>query len=155
MQVALSTVKLWAGHHGWQERIRERDAVVARQAADQALHSSVEEQSRNRKIVQLALVRLAKAIANGQVKMQLGDLDRLIRLQAFLDGQEDLRLEDRTPEQIAAFIDTLLSSLSTAELNDVLTALDRRQQAAQNPASTPPPSPPPPVQKTVPDCTGN
>ena len=84
--VSASTVKLWSRSFAWPKRIAERDATVARQIADQSLQSTVDELGRNKKIVQMALVRLAKAIADGKVKMQMGDLDRLIRLQAHLDG---------------------------------------------------------------------
>lgn len=84
--VSASTVKLWSRSFSWSKRIAEHDATAARQIADQSLQSTVDELGRNKRIVQLALVRLAKAIANGEIKMQLGDLDRLIRLQSHLDG---------------------------------------------------------------------
>ncbi len=84
--VSLSTVKLWSRSFGWRQRIRERDAQIARRVADQTLQSDIDEQDRNKKIVRMALVRLAKAIADGKVRMQLSDLDRLIRLQSHLEG---------------------------------------------------------------------
>ncbi len=41
----------------------------------------------------MALVQLARAVADGQVKMNLGDLDRLIRLESFLRDEPDSRQE--------------------------------------------------------------
>ena len=40
-----------------------------------------------------ALVQLAKAVADGQVRMALGDLDRLIRLESFSRDESDSRQE--------------------------------------------------------------
>lgn len=48
---------------------------------------------RNLQIVHMALVQLAKAVADGHVKMALGDLDKLIRLESFLRDEPDSRQE--------------------------------------------------------------
>ena len=48
---------------------------------------------RNLKIVQMSLVRIAKAIVDGDVKMTLSDLDKLIRLESFLRDEPDSRQE--------------------------------------------------------------
>ena len=85
MDVSVSAIKLWSRSFGWAERIQERNAELARQVADRAIQSNIDTLGRNQKIVQLALVRLAKAIADGNVRMQLGDLERLIRLQGYLE----------------------------------------------------------------------
>ena len=94
MGVSVSAVKLWSRSFGWLQRVQERDADVARQVADRAIQSNTETLGRNQKIVQLALIKLAKAIADGKVRMQLGDLERLVRLQAFLSEAEQ-RAETR------------------------------------------------------------
>jgi hypothetical protein len=83
----VSTVKLWGRSFDWAGRIRERDAEVARQMADRTIKDGLADNERNLKIVRIALLRLAKAIADGQVKMQMGDLDRLIRLEHQLAGR--------------------------------------------------------------------
>lgn len=41
----------------------------------------------------MAVLQLAKAIAEGEVKMSLSDLDKLIRLEAFLSDEPDSRQE--------------------------------------------------------------
>jgi len=92
--VSPSTVKLWSRSFDWRQRIRERDANVARQAADQAMQANVNEQSRNLKIVRVALLKVAKAIAGGHVRVQIGDLDRLIRLEEHLTGSDDFDREE-------------------------------------------------------------
>jgi len=99
LSVSLATVKGWSRSFSWQRRIDERDAQVAREVADRSLQSGVEETERNLKIVRVALMKLAKGIADGKVKMQLGDLDRLIRLETFLRDGTDGKTP-RTAEEV-------------------------------------------------------
>jgi len=91
--VSVSAVKLWGRSFGWKRRVRERDAEVARTMAQRTLKDEVTHRTRNRQLVQLAIVQLARAIAGGKVKMTLSDLDRLVRLEAFLADEPDSRQE--------------------------------------------------------------
>jgi len=117
VEVSVASLKAWSRKYGWQDRVRERDATVARQVADQSIQSLMDETSRNKRIVQMALVRLARAIANGQIRMQMGDLDRLIRLQSFLDGyQEGKTWESLQPEELAQRFDWLLVNMPLGDL---------------------------------------
>ena len=59
--------------------------------ASRVISNEVNHRERNLQIVHMALVQLAKAVADGQVRMGLGDLDRLIRLEAFLRDEPDSR----------------------------------------------------------------
>jgi hypothetical protein len=61
--------------------------------AQRSLKDEVSHRTRNRQLVQLSLVQLAKAIAGGKVKMTLSDLDKLVRLEAFLADEPDSRQE--------------------------------------------------------------
>ncbi len=91
--VSLNTAKLWGRSFRWKERIRQRDLEVAREVATRTLNDEVSRRERSLQIVQMALVQLAKAIAEGNVKMTMADLDKLIRLEAFLCDQPDSRQE--------------------------------------------------------------
>jgi transposase len=86
--VSVGAVKLWGRSFGWKRRIGERDAEVARALADENTKDGLERATRNRKIVGLALVQVAKAIAEGKVKPTISDLDRLIRLEEFLREEQ-------------------------------------------------------------------
>jgi hypothetical protein len=81
---SLGTVKLWGRSFDWGRRIAERDANVARAMADRTMKDGMERGLRNSKLIEMALVRVAKAIAEGEVKMTVSDLDRLIRLEQYL-----------------------------------------------------------------------
>ncbi|HEX5130909.1 MAG TPA: hypothetical protein VFX92_00330 [Candidatus Krumholzibacteria bacterium] len=89
--VGSSTVKLWARSFGWQERLHERDLEIAREVADRTVTGEVDRRARSLQIVHMALVQLAKAIAEGDIRMTLNDLDKLIRLEAFLSDEAESR----------------------------------------------------------------
>jgi len=90
--VSASTVKLWGRSFGWAARVRERDGEVAREVARRTVTESAERKERDLQIVHMALVQLARAIAEGDVKMSMSDLDRLLRLETFLrDGAGERR----------------------------------------------------------------
>ena len=104
----------------------QRDAQAARQLADRTLQSSVNDQERDLKIVEMALMRLAKAIADGKVRMQLSDLDRLLRLKALLAGYPEGQLlpdgNVLTMEQMEAYV----NSLDDATADRLEKDIDRR-----------------------------
>ena len=91
--VASSTVKLWARSFSWQDRTRNRDLEIARDVAGRTMSDEVTRRERSLQIVHLALVQLAKAIAEGDLRMTLSDLDKLIRLEAFLSDEPESRHE--------------------------------------------------------------
>ena len=91
--VSRSAVKNWSRAFGWAERTAERDKAIAKAAADRSIEVGVESTLRNRQIVQMGLVQIARQIAEGTVRASISDLDRLIRLEAFLEGKADSRQE--------------------------------------------------------------
>ena len=86
--VSLPTVKLWASTSNWRQRVAERDVRVARRAMDRAETEEVETRTKYLKVVELALLKLAHGIADGEVKGTFSDLDRLVRLKVFLEEPE-------------------------------------------------------------------
>ena len=86
MGVSVSTIKLWSKQQGWRERIVEREVQAARQLSDSVQGGPDSDNVRNLKIVRVALMKVAKAIAAGSVRIQMGDLDRLVKLEERLTG---------------------------------------------------------------------
>ena len=82
--VSVPTVKVWGKAFGWRGRCRERDAQAVRTMADRSLEENVESLARNRKIVKMGLIQIARAVAEGKVKVTMADLDRLVRLEEYL-----------------------------------------------------------------------
>jgi transposase len=91
--VSVSTTKLWGRTFEWQRRVRERDLDVARTVADRTIKGETEHKDRQLQIVHMALLQVAKAVAEGKVKANISDLDRLIRLERFLSNEPDSRTE--------------------------------------------------------------
>jgi hypothetical protein len=82
--VSVGAVKTWGQSFGWKRRVGERDAQAARVIAERGVKDTIERGLRNRKLVEMGLVQVAKAIAEGKAKVTVADLDRLIRLEEFL-----------------------------------------------------------------------
>ncbi len=86
--VSLASVKLWASKGKWRRRVADRDVRVARRAMDKAETDEADTRARYLKIIELALMKLARGIAEGEVKGTFSDLDRLVRLKVFLEEPE-------------------------------------------------------------------
>ena len=86
--VSLATVKLWASKGKWRRRVAARDARVVRRAMDKAETTEADARAKYLKIVELALMKLAREIAEGTVRGTFSDLDRLVRLRVFLEEPE-------------------------------------------------------------------
>ena len=120
--VALSTVKLWGKSFRWKERIQDRDLQIARDVANRTIGEEVSRRERGLQIVQMALLQLAKAVAEGQVRMTLGDLDKIIRLEAFLCDEPESRQEiilgdltDKSDEELKEIVRQELSAIGEIE----------------------------------------
>jgi hypothetical protein len=66
----------------------------------------------------MAILQLAKAVAEGQVKMTLSDLDKLIRLEAYLNDEPDSRqeiilsdLQDKSDDELRAMVKSEIALL--------------------------------------------
>ncbi len=86
--VNLTTVKRWGSKGNWRQRLQQRDLAIARQAADRAEAAQVDARTRQAKLVELGLIKLANAIAQGEIKGSFGDLDKLVRLEGHLKGTD-------------------------------------------------------------------
>ena len=111
--VARSTVRLWGKSFAWKDRLQKRDTQLARELASRTFTDEVSRRERSLQIVQMGLLSVAKAITEGEVKATMADLDRLIRLEAFLSNEPDSRQE-------VVFAD--LKGKSAAELKAMIRA---------------------------------
>jgi len=109
--VSTSTVKAWSREFNWKERVAERDRDIATVVRTRSGNTEVESHVRNRQFVQLALVTTARQIGEGKIKATMADLDRLIRLERFLEGEVESRHEIVARE---------LAGKSTEELRQML-----------------------------------
>jgi hypothetical protein len=89
LNVSHASVKLWSRTFGWTQRIAERDESVAALVEKKATRSEVDRRSRNKQIVEAGIITAGRAIAEGKMTPTLSDLDRMIRLDLFLQGEAD------------------------------------------------------------------
>ena len=120
--VSRSTVKTWSREFGWADRLQARDRDVATAAAKGAIKTQADTRRRNDQLLQLALVQIAKALAEGRVKVTIGDLDKLLRLEEFMAGRADSRQEVIAGELEGKSLDELKAMLrdEVASLGDLI-----------------------------------
>lgn len=123
--VSPSTVKSWGRSFGWKQRLKERDLEVAREIAGRSLSDEINYKERNLKIVNMAVVKLARAIVDGDVRWSVGDLDKLIRLESFLRDEPDSRqeivfaeLKHKSREEIQEMIRKEMEALRELEVGE-------------------------------------
>ena len=93
--------------------------------ASRTISGEVNHRERKLKIVEMSLVRIAKAIVDGSVKMTMSDLDKLIRLESFLRDGPDSRqeivvadLRNKSNEELREMIRRELQLLSSLNGHD-------------------------------------
>jgi hypothetical protein len=91
--VSDAAVKTWSKAFSWQRRFEEREASVAHAVEQKTVRAEVDRRSRNQRITEAGIVAVARAIADGRIKPTLADLDRLVRLESFVEGRPDSRTE--------------------------------------------------------------
>jgi hypothetical protein len=117
--ISRSALRDWSMAFRWQERIDERGRDVAKVMASRSIRTEAEDRSKQRQLVQLALVTVARQIAEGRVRGNMGDLDRLIRLERFLEGEADSRqeviareLKGKSPEELREMLRREITELA-------------------------------------------
>ncbi len=122
--VSIGSVKNWSRSFRWRERIAERESQVAREVSSRTLTDEVSRRERSVRIVELALIRLAKSISQGDVRMTLSDLDKLIRLESFLRDEPESRqeiilhdLRHKTDEELQILVNQEIELIKKLELD--------------------------------------
>lgn len=136
--ISHTAVKNWARSFGWTQRLAEHEATVARRAIDIADADGVETdaraRARNLKMVQMAMLKLAQAVASGQVRFQMADLDRLVRLERLLtEGVEGGDRGDAAPaidEDLAGLTDRELWTAMVEEVDAIRRIAEWDEQVA-------------------------
>jgi hypothetical protein len=109
--VSVSTTKTWSRELRWRDRLEERGREVAKVMANRSIKSVADSKARNEQLLQLALVQVARALAEGRVRVTISDLDKLLRLEEFLAGRADSRhelmsreLEGKSTDELKAML---------------------------------------------------
>lgn len=108
VKVCLKTVKKYRRIDKWDKRT-EDIRLRTRAKAD---YDIIRERAKNLKLIRSAKDYLQLQIENGDVKVKLGDLDKLIRVELLLVGQPDSRPDLGLPDE--------LKELTTEELRNLI-----------------------------------
>ena len=138
----LGTLKEWSRRYGWQERVREHEAQIAREAADRLRAERLADLERRR------ARRLKGADSVRDIAMDaLADLlpdepADVVRMLKYADDTERLETGEATSRVDVDIVDVDVSELSDAELDALIagrvggTATTRRRRARETPPTT-------------------
>ena len=122
--VVTATVKLWGRSFDWQDRIQHRELESARRIADRTETEAIDQRGRHRKVIEMALVKIARAIAEDRVRFQASDLERIVRLLEKWDGTD--RWADGPPWDDPQLIVEYLQMITSQLLQAAYTLLRNR-----------------------------
>lgn len=83
------TIMKWRDSFGWVERIQERDNEIANKIKEETMNSIVNEKKNYRKIIKLAITQIVGKMQEGDLRYNIADLDRLVRLDLHLLGEDE------------------------------------------------------------------
>lgn len=87
--VTYLSVMKWRDSFNWKERVQERDNEIASKLKEQTMSSIINEKANYRKIIKLGISQIVSNMQNGDLKYNVADLDRLVRLDLHLLGEEE------------------------------------------------------------------
>jgi transposase len=91
--VSVSTIKNWARHFGWQERVEQRETEICRSVADRSRQQGVDWLERQMVYLEGVASRIARDVGEGRAKTSLGDIGTLIeerrKLAAILESKNE------------------------------------------------------------------
>jgi hypothetical protein len=85
--VSLGAVKLWSSRFGWRQRLMEQEQNDSHRQAERLPEPNTDDNQRNRRLTKMALLKVARDIAEGKIKSTLSDLPRLIELDRLLSEE--------------------------------------------------------------------
>ena len=109
------TIYNWCNRFGWKQRAIDRaekiNARIERAAIDDATHERIT----YIKMIRKATKILDDKIDAGEIKIDIQDLDKLVRLSQFLHGEPDSRSEDITLDAVDKEIRRLEAQIAQAD----------------------------------------
>jgi hypothetical protein len=86
--VSEKSVAAWSKAFGWQQRVADRDAEIARSLRQRTDADVVAERLRVRRVVRDAIAEFANGIEEGRIQVvSVADFERLVKLGLLLDGE--------------------------------------------------------------------
>lgn len=87
--VTLKAVAQWNMSFNWQERTVQRDTEIGKKLQEKTIDTILNEKANYRKIIKLAVGQIVENMRAGEMTYKIQDLDKLIRLDMYLLGEND------------------------------------------------------------------
>lgn len=87
--VTLKAVAQWNMSFNWQERTVQRDTEIGKKLQEKTIDTILNEKANYRKIIKLAVGQIVESMRAGEMTYKIQDLDKLIRLDMYLLGEND------------------------------------------------------------------
>ena len=116
----------WSQKYKWKARAIDRDSKIMAKIEDQIVDDLAQDRLTYLRIIRSATGLIAERIENGEIKVSLSDLDKLVRLSEFLHGEPDSRSESITLDKL----DVEIRKLET-ELNSNRDIIDSEAEDAE------------------------
>lgn len=123
--VTLKAVAQWNMSFNWQERTTQRDTEIGKKLQEKTIDTILNEKANYRKIIKIAVGQIVDNMRNGDISYKIQDLDKLIRLDMYLLGENDSSVKIENNHSLSdsdkEAINTLGNSMATLidELGEV------------------------------------
>lgn len=124
-KVTLKAVAQWNMSFNWQERTTQRDTEIGKKLQEKTIDTILNEKANYRKIIKIAVGQIVDNMRNGDISYKIQDLDKLIRLDMYLLGENDSSVKIENNHSLSdsdkEAINTLGNSMATLidELGEV------------------------------------
>lgn len=124
-KVTLKAVAQWNMSFNWQERTTQRDTEIGKKLQEKTIDTILNEKANYRKIIKIAVGQIVDNMRNGDISYRIQDLDKLIRLDMYLLGENDSSVKIENNHSLSdsdkEAINTLGNSMATLidELGEV------------------------------------
>lgn len=91
--ITYKSIQCWSKEFSWDERITQRDIRIQKKVntklSTKIADTIVNEKANYRKVIKLAMAKLISNITDGKMDYKIADIDKLVRLDMFLLGEND------------------------------------------------------------------
>lgn len=112
--VSETTVRRYRKLHNWDERFHKIQEETQKKSDD----SVAERRARSKKIIRAAVAQIGRKIAEGKMKYSATDLERLVRLDEWLDGLPEKIKPGDLPEKTSEILAEIIRRIEAGEISE-------------------------------------
>lgn len=113
-QISRATVRRYRRLQNWDERIRK----IQEETQKRSDETVAERRARSRKIIRAAIAQIGRQIAEGKLKYSAGDLERMVRLDEWLDGLPEKKNLGDLPNRTSEILKEIIHRMEGGEIGE-------------------------------------